>query len=135
MPIKTAALALAFLALPLPPALAADAPSRPSARLAAVAERYYEAKARFDPVSATFSGDNRFDGELAINIAPAEVRKHHALYRDVLRKLKAIDRGRLARADATTYDLLEAETPSPLAFEPFQNYLMPIRHQDAIPVT
>jgi len=134
MPIKTAALALAFLALPLRPALAADAPSRASARLAAVAAQYYEAKARFDPVTATFSGDNRFDGELAITIAPGEVKKRHALYRDVLRKLKAIDRGRLARADATTYDLLEDEVRSALAFEPFQDYLLPISHQDGLPV-
>src|SRR5258708_25018806 len=114
MPTRTSALALAFLALPLPAAFAADAPSRPSARLAAVAEHYYEAKARFDPVSATFSGDNRFDGELAINIAPAEVKKRFALYRDTLRKLKAIDRGRLARAHATTYDLLDEDARGPL---------------------
>ncbi len=133
MPTRTSALALAFLALPLSAALAADAPERPSARLAALADRYYEAKARLDPVLATFTGDNRFDGDLAINIAPAEVKKRHALCRDVLRKLKSIDRSRLARADATTYDLLEDEVRSALAFEPFEDHLLPISHLDSTP--
>lgn len=133
MPLRPFALTLALLAL-APHAFAADAPSRPSARLAAVADQYYEAKARFDPVTATWSGDNRFDDQLAINIAPAERKKRFAMYRDVLRKLKAIDSGRLERSDAVTYDLLEEEVRGALAFEPFDDHLLPLSQLDSMPV-
>ena len=31
---------------------------------------YYQANARFNPIGATFSGDNRFDDQLGMGIAP-----------------------------------------------------------------
>lgn len=103
-------------------------------RLAAIAEQYYEAAIRLDPLASTWSGDNRFDDQLGITIAPAERKKRFAMYRDVQRKLKMINRGRLARADAVTYDLLGFELASRLAFERFDDHLLPMLHLDPIPV-
>ena len=52
----------------------ADA-NTPSARLAALAEDYYDATARLDPLDSTQNGGHRYDDQLAITIAPAEVKK------------------------------------------------------------
>lgn len=111
---------------------AAETSSKP---LAALADRYLDAKARFDPLIATFSGDNRFDGELAITISPAERKKRFAMYRDVQRRLKAIDRARLARADMVTYDLLAYDLAANLAFELFDDHLLPVNQMDSVPTT
>ena len=39
----------------------------PARQLADLAERYYEAEARFEPVRSTFFGDNRFDDLLPMS--------------------------------------------------------------------
>src|SRR6266581_1850703 len=64
---------------------------RSSVALRALADRYYEAQVRFDPVySATLAGDNRFDDRLSITIAPAERKKRFMLYHQIQRQLDAI---------------------------------------------
>ncbi|RQP25922.1 DUF885 domain-containing protein [Piscinibacter terrae] len=106
-----------------------------SVQLAALAERYYEAQARFDPIySATLQGDNRFDDQLPIGIAPGERRQRFAMYRDVLRQLARIPRGQLPAADALTHDLLAYELKSRLGFERFNDDLLPLQHLGAVPI-
>jgi uncharacterized protein (DUF885 family) len=114
------------------PAAAASASA--AARLAALADSYYEASARLDPLGATFTGDNRFDDRLTMTIAPAKRAKLYALNRDVERKLGAIDRSVLSEADATTYDSLQYAVRAVLAFERFKDELLPINHMDSVPV-
>jgi hypothetical protein len=43
----------------------------PAQALAGLAERYYDAQARFEPLEATFAGDNRFDDMLPMTHVPA----------------------------------------------------------------
>src|SRR4051812_7852355 len=76
------------------PALAAE-PGKAGASeaLAALADTYYEAQARLDPLySATLTGDNRFDDQLPITISPAHRKKRFAMYHHVQRQLAAINR-------------------------------------------
>jgi uncharacterized protein (DUF885 family) len=117
------AAALSF-ALTLSQSLPAAPPqqSQSFARLTALAHRYYEAQARFDPVySATLFGDNRFDDQLPITIAPAERKKRFAMYHHVQRQLAAIDRRQLGNAAALTYDLLARELRTRIGFENFND--------------
>ena len=108
--------------------------ARSSAALAALADRYYEAQARSDPVySATLAGDNRFDERLPITIAPATVRKRFAMYHRIQRQLIAIDRRRVSTTDALTYDLLARELRTRIGFEKFNDHLLPLQQMDAIP--
>jgi uncharacterized protein (DUF885 family) len=107
---------------------------RSSVALRALADRYYEAQARFDPVySATLAGDNRFDDRLPITIAPVERKKRFMLYHQTQRQLAAIDRHRLSDADALTYELLARELRTRLGFERFSDHLLPLQQMDAIP--
>ena len=131
--ILVAALSFA-LALPQSISAAELHQTKSSVALGALADRYYEAQARFDPVySATLSGDNRFDDQLPITIAPAQVKKRFAMYHQVRRELAAIDRYRLIDADALTYDLLARELRTNIGFEKFSDHLLPLQQMNAIP--
>jgi uncharacterized protein (DUF885 family) len=115
-------------------ALAKARPAPPSAALAALAERYYEAQARLDPVySATLAGDNRFDDQLPISIAPAQRQQRFAMYRRIQRELAAIDKRALSARDALTHDLLAHELRTRIGFERFNDHLLPLQQLDAIP--
>ena len=124
------AFALSQLALAAEPAKA-DA----SAALAALADTYYEAQARLDPLySATLAGDNRFDDQLPITIAPAHRKKRFAMYHRVQRELAAIDRKRLSAANALTYDLLAQNLSTRIGFEAFNDHLLPLEQLASVPV-
>ena len=114
---------------------AAAAPADPTAALAALADRYYEAQARYDPVySATLIGDNRFDDRLPITIAPAHRRQRFAMYHRVQRELAAIPRDALSPADALTHELLAWQLQTRLGFERFHDHLLPLQQMDAVPL-
>jgi uncharacterized protein (DUF885 family) len=120
-----------------PAALAAEAQQAPSAaqRLADLAEHYYDEHARFDPINATFAGDNRFDHLLPMTHVPAVRARQFAMLHDVQQSLMRIDRSKLAGADLTTFDVLGFEVNSALSLEPFKDYLLPMNQMDCVPVT
>ena len=105
-----------------------------AALIAQLAERYYEAQARFEPVSATDSGDNRFDDQLPMTIEPAVRARYFAMLAGVREDLMRIDRSKLTVNDRVSYDLLHHETGSQLGFEQFKDNLVPMYHMDSIPV-
>ncbi len=136
--------ALATLCAALLQVQAGAAPAVPSVasasaalgqRLNALAERYYEAQARFEPLNATFSGDNRFDDQLSMTIAPEMHARQSALYREVAAGLKKIARPKLTPADRITYDCLDYEVGTALALDRFPNQLLPLNQMDSVPVT
>jgi uncharacterized protein (DUF885 family) len=117
-----------FIAFSTPSAAA------PNASLAALAERYNDARARFDPVRfGTEVGDHRFDDQLPIDIAPQQRRERFAAYRQFQRQLNLIDRARLDNTDALTYDQLAFELRTQLAFEAFDDHLLPLHQMGSIP--
>jgi uncharacterized protein (DUF885 family) len=134
-----AALSIAFA-----PAFAAEVPSsKVSAQVAdaagkklnALADEYYDALAKFDPVSASESGDNRFSSQIGMSIAPAMRAKQFALYRGYLKRLQAISPMQLVQRDRTSYDILQYELTMALRFEAFPEHLLPINQMDSLPVT
>jgi uncharacterized protein (DUF885 family) len=129
------------------PALAADTAAKPTAgatsaaasaeskKLNKLADEYWDAQARFDPVSAGESGDNRFPDQIGMSIAPKNRAHQFALYKGYLKRLHAIRRDGLAQRDQTSYDILDYELKTALRFEPFPEHLLPLNQMDALPVT
>ncbi|NHZ63330.1 DUF885 domain-containing protein [Massilia genomosp. 1] len=126
--------------VPAPPPLAAEAgasanpANNPAAQLARLAERYYEEQARYEPINATFSGDNRFDDLLPMTIVPSVRARQFAMLHEVRDELARIDRSKLAPEGLTTYDILGFEVNNLLRFEPLKDYLLPMNHMDSLPV-
>ncbi|MBL8276368.1 MAG: DUF885 domain-containing protein [Pelomonas sp.] len=106
----------------------------PAQRLADLASRYHEAQSRFDPLTATLSGDNRFDDQLALTLAPAERTRRFAAYRAFLKELAGVPASALPPAERLTRDLLERSLRGRLAFERFPDHLLPLQQMDAVPL-
>ncbi|MBI3229678.1 MAG: DUF885 domain-containing protein [Burkholderiales bacterium] len=108
------------------------ATSKASQHFAKLADRYYEEGARFEPLQATFNGDNRFDDQLGMAIAAPVRAKHFAFLHQVQTQLQRIARANLSAADQLSYDCLSAELQKSLAFEPFPEHLLPIAQMDSL---
>lgn len=126
-----------FLAATLALGLA-DAPrasaAGPARALAELAERYAQTRARFAPVTfATAAGDNRFDDQLPVDIAPSQGRARVACYRKLLAALARLPRAALPADDRLTHDLLRIELETQLAEEGFPGHLLPLNQLDTIP--
>jgi uncharacterized protein (DUF885 family) len=120
------------------PAVAAVHPapvSEEGKRLNALADEYYDALARYDPVSAGESGDNRFYDQIGMSISPQVRAKQFALYHGFRKRLHAVKRDRLNARDQTSYDILDYELATALRFEPFPEHLLPLNQMDSLPVT
>ena len=115
----------------------APAKSEPQARkhFLALADEYWDAVAKFNPVDATQNGDNRFDDQIGMAISPAERAKQFDRYRAFSKRLHAIPRAQLSRSDRISYDVLTFELKTLLSYEPFPEHLLPINQMDSIPVT
>ncbi|MBC7455378.1 MAG: DUF885 domain-containing protein [Massilia sp.] len=100
-----------------------------------LANQYYDALARFDPVGATENGDGRFDDQIGMAIAPAMRARQFALYHGYQQRLRAIARAALTPRGQINYDILDYELGSALSAEPFPEHLLPINQMDSMPVT
>jgi uncharacterized protein (DUF885 family) len=103
-------------------------------RLNKLADEYYDALARFDPVSAGESGDSRFNDQIGMSIGPKQRAAQFALYKGYLKRLQAIRRDALPQRGQTSYDILDYELRTALRFEPFPEHLLPISQMDSLPV-
>ncbi|WUR12851.1 DUF885 domain-containing protein [[Empedobacter] haloabium] len=104
-------------------------------RFLQLADEYYDAIARFEPVGATENGDNRFDDQIGMAIAPAERARQYERYRQYQKRLNAIDRRALVRSDQINYDVLAFELKTLLSLEPYPSHLLPISQMDSMPIT
>ncbi|MDB5917583.1 MAG: hypothetical protein JWR40_1817 [Massilia sp.] len=104
-------------------------------QLDVLAGHYYDALARFEPVSATESGDGRFDDQIGMSIAPQVRARQFALYHGYQQRLRAIARASLSAKGQINYDILDYELASQLSFERFPEHLLPINQMDSMPVT
>ncbi len=136
-----AALALSFApgiansAAPPAGKVSAVASDKARKQLDTIAAQYYEANARFDPLSATENGDNRFDDQLGLTISPKLRARQFALYRGFLKRLNAVDRMELDTRAQTNYDILKYELETELTFEKIPEYLLPMNQMDSVPVS
>jgi len=129
--------AVPAITLGAPPAgkVAGAVAAQASARLDRIATDYYQALARFDPIGATEDGDNRFDDQIGMAIAPAVRARQFARYRALQQRLHAIDRMELDLGAQTNYDVLDYELGSALSLERFPSHLLPLNQMSSLPVT
>jgi uncharacterized protein (DUF885 family) len=111
--------------------------SAPKAKqqLQVLADQYYDALARFEPIMPPESGDNRFDDQLGSAIVPAARAKQFTLYRQYQKTLRAMPARNWTHQDQINYDILDYELATALSFERFPEYLLPLNQMDSMPVT
>ncbi|MEC5159025.1 MULTISPECIES: DUF885 domain-containing protein [unclassified Janthinobacterium] len=121
-----------------PSAGADQAPANGAAKarrqLRTLADEYYDAQARFDPLGATENGDNRFDSQLGMGIAPAVRARQFALLRRFAVRLAAIKPEQLNGGERISHEILGLELASALTFEKFPEHLLPLNQMDSVPV-
>ncbi|TFW35208.1 DUF885 domain-containing protein [Massilia horti] len=125
----------ADIAVPAPATATAAPASEQGKRLNALADEYYDALARFNPVNASENGDNRFADQIGMSISPSVRAKQFAKYHDFQKRLHAISRDKLNQRDQTSYDILAWELAIALRLEPFPEHLLPLNQMDSMPVT
>jgi uncharacterized protein (DUF885 family) len=115
----------------------ASAANKQAARqLDRLADAFYVARARFDPLLyATANGDSRYDDQIGMDISPTVRAKQFALYHQMQRKLQLIDRAHLSDKGQLNYDILAFELGSALDLERFPEHLLPLNHFDNVPST
>ncbi|OON59982.1 hypothetical protein B0920_22175 [Massilia sp. KIM] len=99
-----------------------------------LADEYYDAVARFEPVYASEGGDNRFIDQLGLSVSPKNRERQFALYRGYLKRLQAIPRDKLGSRDQTSYDILKFELDTALRLAAFPEHLLPIDQMVSMPV-
>jgi uncharacterized protein (DUF885 family) len=130
-------LLISFMALPSFAAdrVDLDVSVKSKQQLDHLADDFYEARSRFDPLMATANGDSRFDDQIGLNIAPKNRAKHFELLHRMQKQLAQIRREQLGDKDRLNYDLLAFELDSALNFEHFPEHLLPLNQMDNVPGT
>ena len=106
-----------------------------SRQLLKLADYYYDQQAAFEPISATYIGDNRYDDRLPLTLNPLIKAKHTAVLTHIAQQLSRIHRDNLSENDQVTYDCLKYELDAALKMAKFDDILLPINQMDSIPVT
>lgn len=106
----------------------------PAARLAALAQTYYDGYYALFPLDATENiGDERYEGQFAVDIAPAHRDAQRAFYRRTQAELARIDPKALTGEDRLTYAILEDEARRRLLVLDFPTHLVPMEQLNSIP--
>jgi uncharacterized protein (DUF885 family) len=99
-----------------------------------VAARFYDARARFDPLLyATANGDSRYDDQIGMAIDPKVRARYFAQNHRLLDDLQKIDRTHLSEKARLNYDILSFEIRAQLDLARFPEHLLPLNHFDNIP--
>jgi uncharacterized protein (DUF885 family) len=104
-------------------------------RLAKIADRYFEDKLNLNPLEASgLTGEARFEGRLAITIAPQHLKKEQVVFQRVKRELTSVNEKKLSPADAMTWAVLKSEVEQEIEGAKFSRELMPIDQYGGLPV-
>ncbi len=119
----------------VPPADKAAVKLTEGEKLADIAERYFQDNLTLNPLTGSqLTGEAKYEGELAIDIAPTHRVKQRALYQRVQREVAALNVKSLSPADQLTRTLLDDEVTSRLGLMRFPEDLMPLDQYGALPV-
>lgn len=107
----------------------------PNATFADIAARYFADRMALDPLQASaLLADPKYEGRLAITIAPSEIAKAHALAERVLRELAALPAAGLGPAERLSHELLGREAQELLEATAFPDHLMPVNQWGGLPM-
>jgi uncharacterized protein (DUF885 family) len=105
-----------------------------SARLNTLADSYWNAQARFNPLMASDLGDSRFLDQIGMAIGPRQRAAQFVLYRDMVTQLHTIQRDRLSPRDQTTWDILDYDLAANLRLAAFPEHLLPLDQIESLPI-
>jgi uncharacterized protein (DUF885 family) len=105
-----------------------------SKRLNALADSYWNAQARFNPLMASDLGDSRFLDQIGMAIGPRQRTAQFALYRQMVARLHTIHRDMLPARDQNTWDILDYDIANNLRLAAFPEYLLPLDQMESLPV-
>jgi uncharacterized protein (DUF885 family) len=116
------------------PAAGSPAASSAERQVDRVAARFYDARARFEPLLyATANGDSRYDDQIGMAIDPKVRARYFAQNHKLLDDLQKIDRTHLSDKARLNYDILAFEIRGQLDLARFPEHLLPLNHFDNIP--
>ncbi len=108
-----------------------DSPSDAAKKLHALFDEEWQWTLQNNPEFATSIGDPRYDDRLRDLAVPAiEASKAHK--RDLLNRIREIERARLTGQDVLSYDLFLRETEQGVALQRFPSELMPISQMNGV---
>jgi uncharacterized protein (DUF885 family) len=103
-------------------------------QLKKLATDYYLTKARFDPLTPTYFGDNRFDDQLGLSISPAKRQQQVLAYRKFGERLRSIHSEQLGADERINYAILDYEIKAGLTALQFPDHLLPINQMGSMPI-
>ena len=101
------------------------------ARLAALMEEEWEWSLREFPVRATFAGDRRYDDRLT-DLSEAAIERRDAHARELVNRIRAIDRAKLSRDNQLNYDLFLLEAEQDVAGQRFPSDFVQITQRGGV---
>lgn len=100
----------------------------------AILESYYQQSMVFDPLTATLSGDHRFDDQLPNDISAAFLEKKYSYERKILRQLKQFDIRQFNTTDKISYGNLTELIRVDLAKSKYHFEYLPVNQFFCIPL-
>ncbi len=107
----------------------------PAQQLAHLAEQYYQQGLYFDPIGATYNGDERYNDKLPETLNPRVRLKKTQGLQQLAMALAKIPREKLSASDLVSYDCLHYEIAAELSLQNYPDYLMPFNQMDSLPLT
>ncbi|MBV8255929.1 MAG: DUF885 domain-containing protein [Chitinophaga sp.] len=104
-------------------------------KLRDIAARYYDANMALNPLQATFNGENKYNGELAIDISDSWRASTDSVCVKFQDELKSIDTSLLSPNDRITFDMLSRELSMTRESFKFHDNLMPVQQFTCLPLT
>jgi uncharacterized protein (DUF885 family) len=108
----------------------------PAAQISALAEEFYVARARYDPLNyATANGDSRFDDQIGLSISPKVRADYFAHVHRLQKQLAKIPLAALSQPEKLNEKILAFELDSAVNLEPYPEHLLPLTQMDNVPST
>ncbi|MBV7532411.1 DUF885 family protein [Chitinophaga sp. sic0106] len=104
-------------------------------KLKDIASRYYEENMALNPVQSTFNGEDKYNGDLAIDISDAWRLRADSFCVRYQQELAGIDTSVLSPNDRITYDMLSRELAITREGYTFHDNLMPVQQFTCLPLT
>jgi uncharacterized protein (DUF885 family) len=117
---------LAFLLLCSTLAGASRAAGDAAAELGRMYDEFWEENLKLNPLSATYAGDPRYNGELPNTLSPEYEAQKRAFHRRYLERARAIGSAQLAGQDRLSYDIFTLNRESALEELDYPQRLIPI---------
>lgn len=106
-----------------------------NAKFGKLCDQYYEDYLKLNPISATYSGDNRYNGELPNDGSVAYLNTTKSFYKQYLDSLGKYNREQLDENDRLSFDVLKDQLEVGLEGLNYHFEYLPFNQMTALPLT